>query len=175
MRLIHCIPICFYHLKTKLCFGGNKSQSSKPLPQLPDELGEDVLQLGSQVPPLVVLHAGDALHLSRQSIMKPGHDHTFKSTHILRERVPTMTLACDARVLASMMKRMTLMKPSAALTTSLVWDDSSRHTFCSSCSLVVEPMASGGEEGTGSVFSVCGHSGTRTHGNGCDTHLYTRT
>lgn len=57
--------------------------------------------------------------------------------------MPTMTVTCDASVLASMMKRMTLMKPREALTISLVRDDSSRQTLCSSCSRVVTSMASG--------------------------------
>lgn len=58
----------------------------------------------------------------------------------------TMTVACDASVLGSMMKRITLMKPKAALTISLVRDDSSRHTLCSSCSLVDASMASAREK-----------------------------
>lgn len=55
----------------------------------------------------------------------------------------TMTVTCDASALGSMMKRMTLMKPRAALTISLVRDDSSRQTLCSSCSKVLTSMASG--------------------------------
>lgn len=60
--------------------------------------------------------------------------------------MPTMMAACDASVLGSMMKRMTLMKPKAALTISLVRDDNSRQILCSSCSLVVASMASGKEK-----------------------------
>lgn len=47
-----------------------------------------------------------------------------------------MTVTCEASVLGSMMKRMTLTKPKEALTISLVRDDSSRQTLYSSCSNV---------------------------------------
>lgn len=49
-----------------------------------------------------------------------------RAIDLLIQSIPTMTVAWDASVLGSMMKRMTLMKPSAALTISLVRDDSSR-------------------------------------------------
>lgn len=59
-----------------------------------------------------------------------------------------MAVACDASVLGSRMKRMTLMKPKAALTISLVRDDISRQTLYSSCSLVGTSMASGRDKAT---------------------------
>lgn len=55
----------------------------------------------------------------------------------------TITVTCDANALGSMMKRMTLKKPRAALTISLVRDDSNRQTLCSSCSKVLTSIASG--------------------------------
>lgn len=59
-----------------------------------------------------------------------------------------MTVTCEPNVLGSMMKRMTLMKPNAALTTSLVRDDSSRQMLCSSCSMVVTSIESEKDKAT---------------------------
>lgn len=113
-------------------------------PKLSDELSEDVLQFGSEVSPHIVFDAPNAFHLNtRVKIsVKWGHSRFFIMDSISITSVPTMTVACDASVLGSMMKRMTLMKPKAALTISLVRDDSSRQILWSSCSLVATSMAS---------------------------------
>lgn len=55
----------------------------------------------------------------------------------------TKTVTCETSVLVSMMKRITLMKPKAALTISLVRDANSRQTLCSSCSMVLTSIESG--------------------------------
>lgn len=68
--------------------------------------------------------------------------------------VRTRTVACEASLLGSRMKRMTLMKLRAALTISLVRDDSSRQMLCSSCSKVLTSMASGEREGHSEQESV---------------------
>lgn len=129
-----------------------KKKENRHLPKLSDELGEDVLQFGSEVPPHVVFDVPDALQLNTSTksevCIKSGHDYLLWCTQVSIMSTPTMTVACDPSVLGSMMKRMTLMKPKAALTISLVRDDSSRQTLCSSCSLVVTSMASGKEEAT---------------------------
>lgn len=118
-----------------------KSKENQHLPKLPDELGKDVLQFGSEVPPHIVFDAPDSLHLNRvTSGINEGTTVSYRIVCIMS--MPTMTVACDASVLGSMMKRMTLMKPKEALTISLVRDVSSRHTLCSSCSLVVTSIAS---------------------------------
>lgn len=40
---------------------------NKHLPKLPDELGEDVLQFGSEVPPHIVFDVPNSLHLNTES------------------------------------------------------------------------------------------------------------
>lgn len=119
------------------------------LPKLPDESGEDVFQFGSEVPPHVVMDVSYALHLrASQSSSSVRAQISLKSACKCLRSTPTMTVACDASVLGSMMKRMTLMKPKAALTISLVRDDISRQMLYSSCSLVATSMASGRQKAT---------------------------
>lgn len=91
------------------------------------------------------------------------------------ESMPTMTVACDASAFVSMMKRMTLMKPNAAFTISLVRDDSNRQMLCSSCSMVVTSMASGKHK---AGLSLLVHKYSKTWTGWCWdqlTYLYTQT
>lgn len=99
------------------------------------------------MPPHVVLDASNAFHLSTNQrvkyILNGGHSYLFVESLVSRNFMHTMTVTCDANALGSMMKRMTLTKPRAALTISLVRDDSSKQMLCSSCSKVLMSMASG--------------------------------
>lgn len=59
-----------YLLPTKLKMAYSKSTKKQNLPKLPDQLGEDVFQFGSEVPPHVVLDASNACHLSMNQRVK---------------------------------------------------------------------------------------------------------
>lgn len=48
----------------------SKSTKKQHLPKLPDQLGEDVFQFGSEVPPHVILDASNAFHLSTNQRVK---------------------------------------------------------------------------------------------------------
>lgn len=59
-----------YLLHTKLKMAYSKSTKKQNLPKLPDQLGEDVFQFGSEVPPHVVLNASNAFHLCTNQRVK---------------------------------------------------------------------------------------------------------
>lgn len=114
--------------------GSSDGPDGKHIPKLSDELCKDVLEFGPEVPPHVIVDVPDALHLIADS--ETSVRHAIRQEAPSSERLRTMTVTCDASVLGSMMKRMTLMKPSAALTISLVREPSSRQMLYSSCSIV---------------------------------------
>lgn len=130
-----------------------KIRLNQDLPKLSDKLCENVLEFGSEMSPHIVFDAPDTFHLNTELKLFKAVSQSELRDHFL---LLTITVACDARVFGSIMKRRTLMKPKAALTISLVRDESRRQMLCSSCSMVLTSMASVTERGV-RLSPVCKH------------------